>query len=545
MKKTISSIILITLMSASLVLTGCASSKSANVTSDKTVVSTQAGLIRGNQTASGVYKFLGVPYASAKERFVPALPVEKWEGVRDATEYGKISPQMEFMSTNMVSEDISDNNCQNLNIWTPSTADKKKRAVMVWLHGGGFSSGNAQETPAYDGENLSRTGDVVVVSVNHRLNILGYFDLSEYGEKYRYSGNAGIQDIIDALVWIKTNIASFGGDPNNVTVFGESGGGAKVLALMTSTRAKGLFHKGIIQSGSTDTMGVVFTSQKVARYVTEKTLKSLGISKNNIEEIQSVPFSKLLLAGEAVLAQAAKDLGIDGAMGPGTPLMWEPVVDGVFMPTDPVSKDGFASGGKGISLLIGSNLNEWTSVPLLAKSAEEKARLEKLSETEILAEAQKLYGDKAEKVIAEYKNAYPEKEVYNALFIDSMIRLPILKTTAAKADQKSGDVYSYIFGYGSPFSFHTFEIPYVFNNAGTSVMGKIATDKESDQKIADLMSGAWVAFAKTGEPGTELTGKWDSYSRKNGAVMILDEKSILTHHHDEALLRLLAPEYEW
>ena len=443
----------------------------------------------------------------------------------------------------MLSDEISDNNCQNLNIWTPAS-DKKKRAVMVWLHGGGFSSGNAQKTPAYDGENLSLTGDVVVVSVNHRLNILGFFDLSKYGEKYRYSGNAGVQDIIDSLEWIKSNIANFGGDPNNVTIFGESGGGAKVLALMTSPHAKGLFHKGIIESGSTDTMGVVFTKQNVARYVTDETLKSLGITQDNIEEIQKVPFERLLTAGEAVLAKAAKDLEIDGAFGPGTALMWEPVVDGDFMPTDPVSKDGFASGGKGISLLIGSNLNEWTSVPLLAKSAEEKARLEKLSETEILAEAQKLYGDKAEKVIAEYKNAYPEKELYNALFIDTMIRLPILKITAAKADHKSGDVYSYIFGYGSPFSFHTFEIPYVFNNAGTSVMGTISIDVEKDKKIAELMRGAWISFAKTGEPGTELTGKWDSYSRENGAVMILDEKSILTHHHDEALLKLLASEYE-
>lgn len=544
MRKTLSTILSITLLTATLVLSSCASAKSQVGADDNTIVSTQAGKIRGSVTKSGVLSFKGVPYAEASERFVPAKPVAKWEGVRDATEYGKISPQMKFMSSNMLSDEISDNNCQNLNIWT-SGLDKKKRAVMVWLHGGGFSSGNAQETPAYDGENLSLTGDVVVVSVNHRLNILGFFDLSKYGEKYRYSGNAGVQDIIDSLEWIKSNIANFGGDPNNVTVFGESGGGAKVLALMTSPHAKGLFHKGIIQSGSTDTMGVVFTKQNVAHYVTDETLKSLGITQDNIEEIQKVPFERLLTAGEAVLAKAAKDLEIDGAFGPGTALMWEPVVDGDFMPTDPVSKDGFASGGKGISLLIGSNLNEWTSVPLLAKSAEEKARLEKLSETEILAEAQKLYGDKAEKVIAEYKNAYPEKELYNALFIDTMIRLPILKITAAKADQKSGDVYSYIFGYGSPFSFHTFEIPYVFNNAGTSVMGTISIDVEKDKKIAELMSGAWISFAKTGEPGTELTGKWDSYSRENGAVMILDEKSILTHHHDEAMLKLLAPEYEW
>lgn len=217
-------------LAALAVLSGCESAK-AGVGSEP-VVSTQAGKIRGSVTKSGVLSFKGVPYAEASERFVPAKPVAKWKGVRDATEYGKISPQMEFMSTNMVSDEISDNNCQNLNIWTPGL-DKKKRAVMVWLHGGGFSSGNAQETPAYDGENLAQAGDVVVVSVNHRLNILGFFDLSKYGEKYRYSGNAGVQDIIDSLTWIKSNIVNFGGDPNNVTVFGESGGGAKVLALIS------------------------------------------------------------------------------------------------------------------------------------------------------------------------------------------------------------------------------------------------------------------------------------------------------------------------
>ena len=520
---------------------GCASNKSASA--DKTIVATTEGKIRGSES-NGIYRFLGVPYAESKERFVPASPVEKWDGVRDATEYGKISPQMEFMTTNMVSDDISDNNCLNLNIWTPAT-DKKKRAVMVWLHGGGFSSGSAQETPAYDGENLSRAGDVVVVSVNHRLNILGYFDLSEYGEKYRYSGNAGVQDIIDALIWIQANIASFGGDPANVTVFGESGGGAKVLALMTSPRTKGLFHKGIIESGSTDTMGVVFTKQSVARYVTEQTLKQLGITKENIEEIQRIPFKDLLLAGEKVLAQAAKDLGIDGAMGPGTPLMWEPMVDGDFMPTDPVSADGFAASAKGIPLLIGSNLNEWTSVPILQNAEQSLAEFKSYSENDILEKARALYGGKAAEVIAEYKKAYPAQPLYYALFIDTMIRLPILKTTAAKADQNAGAVYSYVFTYGSPFSFHTFEIPYVFNNAGTSVMGTIKTDPTADQKIADLMSGAWISFAKTGSPATAETDAWEAYTRENGAVMILDEESYLAHHHDVGLMKLLAPEYEW
>lgn len=284
MKKSVRSFLNLALLAASVLLAGCASSKvsqSENQTSgssDKTVVQVESGKLRGSITENGVYSFKGVPYAEAKERFVLASPVEKWDGVRDATEYGKISSQMGFGNTSFVSAEISSNNCQNLNIWTPAL-DGKKRAVMVWFHGGGFSSGSAQENTSYDGANLAKKGDIVVVSVNHRLNILGYFDLSAYGEKYRYSGNAGIQDLVDSLNWIKRNIAAFGGDADNVTIFGESGGGAKVMAMMTTPRAKGLFKRGIIESGSTDTMGVVFTKKEVAQYITEKTLAELGITK--------------------------------------------------------------------------------------------------------------------------------------------------------------------------------------------------------------------------------------------------------------------------
>lgn len=252
-----------------------------------------------------------------------------------------------------------------------------------------------------------------------------------------------------------------------------------------------------------------------------------------------------MTAGEKVLAGAGKELGVDGAFGPGTALMWEPVVDGDFMPTDPVTENGFAENGKGIPLLIGSNLNEWTSVPLLQNSDAELARLENLTESEILEEAKKTYGSKAEEVVAEYKKAYPHEKLYNSLFIDTLIRLPIIKTTAHKADQNAGNVYSYIFTYGAPFSFHTFEIAYVFNNPGTSSMAQIKTDAEKDAKVADIMSSAWISFAKTGNPSTSATGNWEAYTRQNGSVMLLGENPELVHHHDEGLLKLLAPEYKW
>lgn len=216
------------------------------------VVKTTAGLVQGTKE-NGIYRYLGVPYAEAKERFVPAEEVTPWEGIHMADTYGPMSPQAQISGVDgESSQDGTDNNSQNLNIWTPGVNDGKKRPVMVWLHGGGFSTGSANED-GYDGEAISSSGDVVVVSVNHRLNVFGYLDLSAYDEKYKYSANVGLMDIVDSLKWIQDNIEAFGGDPENVTLFGQSGGGAKVLAMMTSPYAKGLLEKGIVQSGATET----------------------------------------------------------------------------------------------------------------------------------------------------------------------------------------------------------------------------------------------------------------------------------------------------
>lgn len=226
------------------------------VSSEEGIAETTAGLVQGTDH-DGIWSYLGVPYAEAKERFVPAEEVEPWEGVLEADSYGPMSPQGVINGVGGEADQSgTDNNCQNLNIWTPGVNDGEKRPVMVWLHGGGFSTGSANEAQ-FDGENMSRDGDVVVVGVNHRLNTFGFLDLSAYGDKYQDSANVGMMDIVDALQWIQDNIEAFGGNPENVTIFGQSGGGAKVLALMTSPYAEGLFEKGIVQSGATATMGPV------------------------------------------------------------------------------------------------------------------------------------------------------------------------------------------------------------------------------------------------------------------------------------------------
>ena len=273
-----------------------------------TLVTVTSGQISGTQTG-GIYQYLGVPYAEAAERFVPAQPVTAWEGVMEATSYGKISYQGTVVGMRGSNGANNDNNCQNLNIWTPGINDGVKRPVMVWLHGGGFSTGSANEGQ-YNGSTLAREQDVVVVGVNHRLNVFGHLDLSAYGEKYQSSANVGIMDIQLALEWVRDNIAAFGGNPDNVTIFGQSGGGAKVLSMMTTPYAKGLFHKGIVQSGATEIMGVSFSSKEISLRMGELTLQNLDISPENVEAIQSVSLNDLLNASDAAREQAGWEYGI-------------------------------------------------------------------------------------------------------------------------------------------------------------------------------------------------------------------------------------------
>lgn len=474
------------------------------------IVQTTAGLIQGTN-AGGIYRYLGVPYAEAKERFVPAEDVTPWEGIRMADTYGPISPQGAISGLGSAGgQEGTDNNSQNLNIWTPGVNDGKKRPVMVWLHGGGFSTGSANED-GYDGEALSRSGDVVVVSVNHRLNVFGYLDLSAYDEKYRDSANVGIRDIVDSLKWIQDNIEVFGGDPGNVTVFGQSGGGAKVLALMTSPYAKGLFHKGIVQSGATETMGVIFNSQESSTRLAEKILEKLDITAENIEDIQTVSVEELEAAATEALLETGEELKLPAALGGGYSMDWEPVVDGDFLPTNPVTEESFAEAGLDIPLLIGSNLNEWSG----------------FFETNPIEPTKEL--------TAALREAYPNKEDLTAEQVDTTtIRLPLLKIMTHKADQEGAPVYAYLFTYGN--SYHGAEIPYVFNHTDGN---------EEEQSLAEQVSQSWINFARTGTPGTEGMPEWEPYTREDGATMLLDTEPELVYHHDQELLSILVPDYEY
>lgn len=502
----------------------------------------------------GIYNYRDIPYAEATERFKPAKKVIPWEGIKMSVNNGPISPQPAggFISDwgQPGREFKENNNAQNLNIWTPGIGDNKNRPVMVWIHGGGFSTGSSLESPAYDGQNLAKAGDIVVVSVNHRLNVLGYLDLSAYGNEYKESGNVGMQDIVDSLTWIKNNISNFGGDPDNVTVFGESGGGAKILGLMTTPKAKGLFQKGIVESGATETMGVHFNKPEFSKRVAELTLEKLNIKPAEIDKIQTVPYDELRKASYAALEQAGMEQGhkrpLDGKPGGS----WEPVVDGTFMPSDPVLDNGFAEAGKDVSLLIGSNRTEWTNFQeILNIENTQYSNVNTWSDAEIEAKLTEKYGNKKETVVAEFLKAYPNKKKADALYIDTMIRNPMRKIMTHKADQNGAPVYAYVFTWDSPvmngvyMTFHTAEIPFIFHNIDKAA-SRIGGGEDA-KRMEQYMSQAWINFARTGNPSVEGHPEWKPYTRENGNTMIFDSESRIISHHDKALLELLTPEYNY
>ena len=518
------------------------------------VTSTSAGKLQG-YIHKGIYNFKGVVYAQA-ERFMPPKKIDSWSGIKTAITYGRVCPQFTDEANDIFPPHWyfpyweprnlpQDDACQNLNIWTPAL-DGKKRPVMVWLHGGGFSAGSSSADYVYDGENLSRKGDVVVVSVNHRLNSLGFLDLSAYGEKYKYSGNVGMLDIVAALEWIRDNIKNFGGDPDNVTLFGQSGGGAKILTLMAMPSAKGLFHKAIEQSGAEELMGMSYPNRQAVRRVAELTLQNLNLSAEEVDKLQTMPYEQLATAANAAYLQAVAELGNDKLYP--TALGWTPFIDGEIIPQNPVD-DGFAEQAKNIPLLIGSVANEWTTMDMWSKM--DTAQFDNKNNWSAATVEQKLrekYGANVESVKAAFREAYPDKPIANALYIDSWTRVRTLKTINLKVQQGGAPVYNYIFSWETPvvggfgMAYHCAEIPFVFNNIELSAPATGAT-KEA-YALADKISQAWINFARTGNPNAKGLPDWMPYTVSNGATMIFDNKSVVRYNHDKKLMALLEPDYK-
>ena len=314
----------------------CGQEGEITASSATAIAETESGKVAG-YVENGIYIYKGIPYAKA-ERFMPPQPADKWEGVRSSRMFGPTCPQAVRMGWGADEHAFAfhwddgypGEDCLRVNIWTPGLNDGKKRPVMVWLHGGGYAAGSGQELPSYDGFNLAKKGDAVVVTLNHRLNVLGFLDLSAYGDKYAKSGNAGLLDLVAALQWVNKNIAAFGGDAQNVTIFGQSGGGGKVSTLLATPSAKGLYHKAIVQSGSM----LRTMDAKYSRRIGAAVMDELGLKASQIDELQKMPYERLLAAGEKAVAKVKAE--VEKEDGISTFIFgWAPTVDGDVLPAQP------------------------------------------------------------------------------------------------------------------------------------------------------------------------------------------------------------------
>ena len=491
-------------------------------TSTEPIVQTKAGKIRGYRL-NGTYTFHGIRYATARRFHLPE-PEAPFEGVKDATAYGYIAPLMgkenPFGNIRVPHRYWpQDEDCLYLNVWSRDLTAKKP--VMVWIHGGGFATGSSIEMEAYDGDALATYGDVVMVSVNHRLNILGYLDLSAYGEQYRDSGCAGIADLVEALRWVKENIAQFGGDPDNVTVFGQSGGGGKIQVLMQTPAAFGLFHKAILQSGVID-FGPKPTPEGHKKLV-GAILDQLGITPAEVSKLEEVPFPELVAAYNAV-APGLRAEGID--------VGWAPMPGGYYLGD---GRDiGFCDFAKSIPVLVGSCIGEFGFMPLPPK----KAELSEAAQREAIAGK---FGDHTDEVIALYKAAYPGRNLVDLLVFDTNFRVPNLDFMDKRKAQSDAPIYSYLFALdfpindGSP-AWHCSEIPFAFHNAQKIAVCGIPGATE---RLEAQLSGAWTAFAHTGNPNNPALPAWNTYNADE-TTMVLDLTCEARQGYDRKLVELVA-----
>lgn len=487
---------------------------------DTIVADTSAGKVRGT-VLQDIKIFKGVPYGAntaGKNRFMPPAKPVAWTGVRDALAYGPTAPQD---ASNRPGLPAQSEDCLVLNVFTPAVSGNSKRPVMVWLHGGGFSSGSGS-TPILDGTSLAHTYDVVVVSINHRLNVFGFTYLGELaGSEFALSGDVGMLDIVAALDWVRDNIARFGGDPNQVTIFGQSGGGRKVATLMSMPGAKGKFQRAIIESGAV----LRLTTQEDAIKATELLLNELGLKPNQARDLQQVPMAQLLAANAEVVKKMP---GREPGMTPNSPM-----VDGKALPTHPW--DPAAPGlSANVPLLMGWAHTEETLYdrPTPEKLALDEAGLKQRT-------AKRLEGD-PDAVIAAFRQAYPDAspwDLYILIATDHPRGAYSRELARRKAVQAgAAPVYLYRFDWETPEggghmrSPHTIEIPFVFNNI--KIAGPLISKMPEAYALAEKVSAAWVAFARTGNPNTPKLPKWPAYSAKVRDTMIFNNESRVVQDPD-------------
>jgi para-nitrobenzyl esterase len=483
------------------------------------IAESASGKLRGVDF-DGIKVFKGIPYGAStegKNRFMPPVKPAPWTSVRDALEFGHSSPQngQPAAGAPAMGED-----CLVLNVFTPGLGGRGTRPVMVWLHGGGFATGSGSGR-IYDGKNLARTGDVVVVSINHRLNVFGATYLGEaLGSEFARSGSVGIQDIVAALQWVRENVAQFGGDPNQVTIFGQSGGGRKVATLMSMPDAKGLFHRAIIESGAV----LRLTTKEDAIRYTNQLLIELGMQGSKPRDLQAVPAAALLAANNAVLRKikmpepgmVANSPMVDGRVIPGHP--WDPTA-----PTLSAN----------IPLLAGYARTEETFY--------DRPTPESMAMTEaVLKErAAKRLGSDPTAVIETYRKAHPDAtpwDLHILIATDHPRGAHSRELAKRKAQLGQAPVYFYRFDWETPESGghmrspHTIDVPFVFNNV--KIAGPKIGQMPEAQVLADKVSAAWAAFARTGNPNVPGLPKWPAYSDRTRDTMLFNNVSRVVQDPD-------------
>lgn len=508
------------------------------------VVMTKAGKLRGTYI-DGVYRFLGVHYAqdtSGKNRFMPPKPVEPWEGEKLAQKYVAKCWQydlprvedVEITSTPMfrrqqkLMERSSEmgvgrqtEDCLAVNIWTQGVEDGKMRPVMVWFHGGGDFAG-AAEADWHDGYNMAKKQDVVIVTVGHRLAMFGYLDLRDYGEKYKDSVNMGHQDMVAALKWVHDNIEAFGGDPGNVTIFGQSGGGGKVCALMGMPSAKGTFQKAIVQSG-----GFQAEDAKNAKDITKEFLDYLGIDKENIDDLQKIPPEDLI--------KAIREINKSRTLG--TYMMNSSVVDGKHVVYNPFDGAEGSEYSKDIIMINGYTKDDACLYSLLDQAMLDYKRVDSV-------DAIAKYGyskEQSEKIFDIYQKMLGEDaspyDIFTAFMNDQVHLKQNILRYRARAKYGAAPMYNYVFAFEGPYpemkAIHGVDVPFFFNN-GQYATGIWTADTYADaMKLSDKAGEAWAAFARSGNPSCPAIGTWKPFDEENFYTMIFDAECKLVKDYRE------------